>query len=244
MVSIVIPAWNEEDIIERCLRQWFDEVLVKIPFSEIVIVDDCSSDRTAMIADNLVTAMSGVRCIRSTKNTGHGPALRTGFDHASQPFIFQTDSDLQITPSDFWRLWEKRNEAEFILGTRSRRADGVFRLAISCSMLIINATMWGLWIRDANCPFKLMRREALNVVLADIPRDCFAPMVLVSVLSRKMGFHVLEVEVDHLARNGGTQSLKGLAKWISVCYLCMMQFCAVRWSWWNRTVEGLRKHFQ
>jgi hypothetical protein len=58
-----------------------------------------------------------------------------------------------------------------------------------------------------------MRRSALEQVLAQIPEDTFVPMVIVSVLVRKMSFRVAEVTVTHEPRRGGTQSLQGIFKW-------------------------------
>lgn len=228
MVSIVMPAWNEAEIIEACVREWYDEVIAKIPGSELIVVDDCSTDATGKIVTALGKQLPGVRCLRPARNGGHGKALRVGFDNATQAYIFQTDSDRQHLPSDFWKVWELRDQADFVFGIRKQRADGAVRVVITRSMRILNFFIWGVWVRDANCPFKLMRREALAKVLAEIPRDCFIPMVLVSLLARKMGFHVAEAEVDHLPRKGGTQSLQGLVKWARVSWKCAAQVLSIR----------------
>jgi dolichol-phosphate mannosyltransferase len=228
MVSIVMPAWNEAEIIESCVREWYDEVIARIPGSELIVVDDCSTDSTGDIVTALGKQLPGVRCVRPARNGGHGKALRVGFAHATLDFVFQTDSDRQHLPSDFWKVWDRRNQADFVFGIRKQRADGVVRLGITRLMRMLNLIVWGVWVRDANCPFKLMRREALAAVLAQIPVDCFIPMVLVSILSRKMGFRVAETEVEHLPRLGGTQSLKGLVKWARVSTRCALQMCAVR----------------
>jgi hypothetical protein len=76
-----------------------------------------------------------------------------------------------------------------------------------------------------------MRREALAKVLEQIPRDCFIPMVLVSILARKMRFRIAEAEVEHLPRKGGTQSLKGLVKWARVGSRCARQILSIRLSY-------------
>jgi glycosyltransferase involved in cell wall biosynthesis len=231
MVSVVMPAWNEAEIIEGCVREWYEEVVSKIPGAELIVVDDCSTDSTGRVVDAIGAGLPGVRCVRPERNGGHGKALRFGFDHAKQPFIFQTDSDRQHLPADFWKLWELRDGADFVFGIRKQRADGAVRILITRSMRILNLLVWGVWVRDANCPFKLMRREALARVLEKIPRDCFIPMVLVSILSRKMGFRVEEARVEHLPRTGGTQSLKGLVKWARVSSRCMRQVVSIRLSY-------------
>jgi glycosyltransferase involved in cell wall biosynthesis len=228
-----MPAWNEAEIIEACVREWYDAVVSRIPGAELIVVDDCSTDGTGKIVSELGEKLPGVRCVRPVRNGGHGKALRVGFDHATQPFVFQTDSDRQHLPSDFWDLWALRDQADFVFGNRKRRADGATRILITQCMRMLNLAIWGVWLRDANCPFKLARREALNKVLARIPRDCFIPMVLVSILARKMKFRVAESEVEHLPRKGGTQSLKGLVKWLRVGSKCAAQVLSIRFAYRN-----------
>lgn len=86
------------------------------------------------------------------------------------------------------------------------------RTVITRLMRLLNLFIWGVWVKDANCPFKLMHRDAPGKVLAKIPRGCLIPMVLVSILARKMKFRVAEVEVEHLPRRGGTQIAERLAQ--------------------------------
>ena len=250
MVSIVMPCWNEAEIIEACVREWYVEVVSQIPGAELIVVDDCSTDDTGRILAAIGRQLPGVHCIRPESNGGHGRALRLGFDHSKAAFIFQTDSDRQHRPADFWNLWKLRESADFVLGIRRERADGNLRILITRTMRLLNLLVWGVWIRDANCPFKLMRREALANVLGDVPGDCFIPMVLVSILARKMKFRVVEAEVEHLPREGGTQSLKGLMKWVRVGSRCTAQVLSIRLTYhaqsssslvagWSRKVDRL-----
>jgi hypothetical protein len=97
-------------------------------------------------------------------------------------------------------------------------------------MRLANFAAWGLWIRDANCPFKLMRRRPMEDVLARIPRDSFIPMVMLSILCRKMKYRVTEVAVAHLPRRGGQPSLSGFRKWIGVGSRCLRQLLSWRLS--------------
>ena|ERR1017187_963670 len=228
MVSIVMPAYNEAEIIESCVREWHAEVVSRIPGSELIVVDDCSRDGTGDIVMRLSSELPGLRCVRPPCNGGHGPALRVGFEAARFPWVFQTDSDRQHLPSDFWKLWELRDNVDFVFAIREHRADGSVRVAITRCMRLLNFVIWGTWVRDANCPFKLMRAEALARVLSKVPRDCFIPMVLVSLLSRRMRFRVAEAYVTHLPRRGGSQSLSGLAKWVRVAWQCSRQIVFIR----------------
>jgi hypothetical protein len=95
-------------------------------------------------------------------------------------------------------------------------------------MRLLIYALWRVWIRDANCPFKLMRSSALDQVLSHIPEDSFIPMVMVSIVARKMDFRFTEVPVTHLPRRGGTQSLKGILRWIRVTRVCVKQLWDLR----------------
>lgn len=230
MVSIVMPAYNEAEIIEQTVEEWHREVNEKLPGSELIVVDDCSTDGTGAVLAGLERRFPALRAVRPARNGGHGKALRFGFQHAGCEFIFQTDSDRQHLPREFWQLWERREDCDFVFGIRSTRQDGAFRVAVTRTMRLLNLVMWGSWIRDANCPFRLMRSKALASVLDRIPGDSFIPMVMVSIVARKMHFRIGEVAVTHLPRTGGQQSLKGMVKWFHVGRRCFYQLLRLRLS--------------
>jgi len=228
MLTLVMPCYNEADLIEECVREWHAEVVARIPGAELLVVDDCSTDASGSILDRLSRELLGVRSVRTPENGGHGRALRYGFRHISTEWVFQTDSDRQHTPADFWRLWNLSSDYDFVFGVRAARADGALRIVITRAMRLLIFAFWGVWIRDANCPFKLMRLSALAPVLARIPGDSFIPMVMVSIIARKMSFRCAEVPVTHLARHGGTQSLKGILRWLRVGRTCVAQLWRLR----------------
>jgi glycosyltransferase involved in cell wall biosynthesis len=230
VVTIVMPAFNEADIIETSVREWYEQVVAAVTGANLIVVDDCSTDGTTDVLRGLVRELPRLQVGRPQQNSGHGKALRLGFRLADRPWVFQTDSDRQHDPADFWRLWELREDYDFVFGVRERRADGGFRLFITGMMRLVNFVIWGTWIRDANCPFKLMRRSALEAVLAQIPEDAFIPMVMVSILARRSGYRVAEAAVRHLPRQGGQQSLKGLLRWVRVAAICSLQLVRLRLS--------------
>lgn len=228
VLSIVMPAYNEADHIERCVVEWYDEVVSRIPGTELIIVNDCSRDDTGARLQLLAVRRPALRVLTTPVNGGHGRALRFGLEHARGEFVFHTDSDRQHTPDDFWAVWERRATADFVFGVRDHRADGAFRAAVSSMMRVVNALLWGYWIEDANCPYKLMRRTALEKVLPSIPRSSFIPMVMVAVLARRGGFRVSDVHVRHFPRVAGQQSLTGLLKWVRITSRCVGELVVLR----------------
>jgi dolichol-phosphate mannosyltransferase len=104
MVSIVMPAYNEVDIIRATVEEWSREVVRRIPGAELIVVDDCSKDGTGAVLDGLAAQMPWLRVVRPPHNGGHGKALLLGFQSSQCDFIFQTDSDRQHLPEEFWKL--------------------------------------------------------------------------------------------------------------------------------------------
>lgn len=228
VLTIVMPAYNEQDIIAATVREWHAEVISKLPGSRLLIIDDCSTDGTAEELQKLAQTLPGVDFLRQEINGGHGRALLAGFHQARSRFVFQTDSDRQHSPVDFWLLWERREQFDFVFGVRARRQDGAARRMVATWMRVLNWLLWQVWIADANCPFKLMRTEALASVLRQIPHDAFIPMVMVSILARRGKFRVVEIPVQHFQRRGGTPSLKGMGRWVRVAWICVGQLVRMR----------------
>jgi dolichol-phosphate mannosyltransferase len=227
-LSIVMPAYNEAEHIEACVLEWDEGVASRIPGSQLIVVDDCSRDDTGARLQRLTARVPALCVLTTPVNGGHGRALRFGLDHARGEFVFHTDSDRQHTPDDFWALWERRATADFVFGVRNHRADGAFRAGVSSMMRVVNFLLWGAWIEDANCPYKLMRRTSLEQLLVAIPRSSFIPMVMVSLLARRNGFRVSDVPVRHFPRVAGQQSLTGVLKWARVSRRCVGELVRLR----------------
>jgi dolichol-phosphate mannosyltransferase len=230
VLTLLMPAHNEEDIIAAAVTEWHTEVIAKLPGSRLLVIDDASTDGTAEVLGQLARTLPAMTYVRRPVNGGHGQALLFGFRQVDGEFVFQTDSDRQHSPTDFWRLWELRDQFDFVFGVREKRQDGALRQVVTTLMRFLNWLLWQVWISDANCPFKLMRTQTLAAVLKRIPEDTFIPMVMVSILSRRMRFRVTEVRVRHLPRRGGTQSLHGLARWARVAWLCAGQLARLRFD--------------
>lgn len=223
-----MPAYNEGEHLELCVREWHRIVTSKVSSSELIVVDDCSRDNTWTVLRALKSEIPELRPLQPPRNGGHGKAVRFGLLHARGEFVFQTDSDRQHKPEDFWKLWNKREGVDFVFGIRETRADGLVRMIVTRLMRMLNFVVWQVWIRDANCPFKLMRHSALNRLLSQIPENSFIPMVMLSVLARRNGHSIAEETVCHLPRLAGEQSLKGLMKWIRVGSRCALQLVQLR----------------
>ncbi|MCP4167794.1 MAG: glycosyltransferase family 2 protein [Chloroflexi bacterium] len=124
-LSVVIPAWNEEDgivdIMTRVLSIAPDLHAAGIDDLELIVVDDGSSDGTAQ----LVEAQEDVRLIRHARNSGYGAALKTGFAAAQGELIGFLDADGTYPPESFPELSAKalETDADIVIGSRMAGAD-------------------------------------------------------------------------------------------------------------------------
>ena len=115
-VSIIIPAYNEDDTIEAIIRK-VEAVPLDGLRKEIVVVDDCSTDRTR---ERLERLGDRIRLIRHPRNLGKGAAVRSGFQAATGDILLIQDADLEYDPGDYPRLITPilRGEADAVIGSR------------------------------------------------------------------------------------------------------------------------------
>ena len=206
-LSIVMPVYNEAHVIEDVVAELTDQVCRHLPHSEIVMVNDASTDATPHILDRLATADSRVRVFHAAHNGGHGPALRRALDESRGTWIFQIDSDGQQLPAEFWELWRRRDHAELVMGVRQIRRNGRHRVVVSAAARALNRALGGGNIRDVNVPFKLIHRDVWDDVRASIPQRPVAPSLLVAVGAAVRGWRIDQVRVTHLPRRHGTSTV-------------------------------------
>ncbi|MGH7801605.1 MAG: glycosyltransferase family 2 protein [Thermodesulfobacteriota bacterium] len=236
-VSVVMPVFNEEGIIERTVRDFYSEIVVHIHGSEMVIVDDCSTDKSPEILKKLAEELPSIRILRPAKNGGHGKALRLAFENVKCDLIFHTDSDYQNDPKDFWNLYGEIEESDLVIGYRAVRHDPFPRLVVTRLVRLVNLVLFGFHIRDANSPFKLIRRSCLEECLKEVDPDVFAPSILLAVTARWKGYRLKEVPVTHFPRRTGRSFI---VKWklIKACFRNLRELYGLRRGLSNSRLTG------
>ena len=198
----ILPAYNEEKNIERTITSWIP-IVKKHPGSEILVLNDGSVDKTATILNKLSKKYNFFKVINK-KNEGHGKTILLGYKKAIQTkhaWVFQTDSDGHFETKDFYKLWKKRKNSNFIIGARLNRQDPLYRLLYSHFISIWIFLLFGKCIKDPNIPFRLIERNYLKKIIRLVPNEAFAPNILLSILAVKDGFNLHHIPVKHFARN-------------------------------------------
>lgn len=228
---IVMPAYNEEANIRKVIQQWYPVVEKIGGDSRLVILNDGSRDRTH---EELEKAME--QCPRLTginkENEGHGATLLRGYRYAIQEgadYIFQTDSDGQTLPEEFWQMWEKRRQCGLLIGYRGDRQDGLSRIFVTRVLRFVLFVVFGVWVKDANTPFRLMRARQLERVLERIPDKFNLSNVLMTVIYEKHQMGVYYFPITFRPRQGGKNSIN-MKKIITIGKQAVVDFRKLRRS--------------
>lgn len=228
MVTIVMPAHNERALIERTVDEWC-AVARRIPGARVLVVDDASTDGTGQILERLAAERPGLlEVLRNPRNLGHGGSALAGLARVSTPFAFQTDSDGEFPAEEFWPFWERRDACDFVFGFRAHRADGPFRLVVTRTLRLLIRTLFGRRVRDVNCAFRLMRRDAMHDALARVPRDAFIPLALLGIEARSGRWRVEERPARWVGRAAGAPSLRGARVWLRALALSFRDLVRLR----------------
>lgn len=206
---IIIPAYNEEENIERVLNEWY-QVAEKVGNgSKLVIIDDGSKDGTFQMMQKAAEGKEAF--VPLTKpNGGHGATILYGYHYAIKDgadYIFQTDSDGQTLPSEFWEFWKNRKKYDMIIGHRKGRQDGFSRVFVTKTLKFVLQLVFHVSVKDANTPFRLMESKVLEENIKLIPKNYNLSNVIISVIYAKKHKKVKYIPITFRPRQGGVNSI-------------------------------------
>lgn len=203
-LSIVIPAYNEE----RRLPATLDGITGYLArggwdFSEILVVDDGSRDRTVGAAEDFTARAQSLRVLRNPGNRGKGYSVRHGMLEAKGDWALFTDADLSTPIDELETLWSAAREsgAQVAMGSRAldRSLIGVHQpLLRESAGKLFNVTVrliTGLPFRDTQCGFKLFETRAAREIFRRQRLLRFGFDVEVVFIARRLGYSVIEVPV-------------------------------------------------
>jgi glycosyltransferase involved in cell wall biosynthesis len=183
-LTICIPAYNEEDSIGRTLR----ELRSLSPESEILVVDDGSSDATRQIA----ASVQGVRVLSHERNRGYGAALKTGMRSASRKAILWYDADGQHRVEDVKRLIEPvlEGKKDVVIGVRKYTLrEHRDRLPGKLALKFIAELIARERVPDVNSGLRCFRADVIKRYLHLLP-DGFSASTTSTLLLMKRGYRV------------------------------------------------------
>jgi dolichol-phosphate mannosyltransferase len=203
-LSVVIPCFNEEHTLARCLERLI-EITDETLSLEIVIVDDCSTDRSLAVARELATKYPGVRVLAHERNRGKGAALRTGFAGVRGDLVAVQDADLEYDPRDLKRLIEplRRDEADVVLGSRflsagSHRVLYFWHYLANRFLTLLSNMFTDLNLTDMETGYKVFRRDVVQALTLEEDRFGIEPELVAKIAHRRL--RIFEMGISYAGR--------------------------------------------
>jgi len=228
-ISAFFPVYNDEGTV-RLMVERLHKILEKVADDyEIIIVDDCSPDKSGKIADEIARKDKKVRAIHHKKNKGYGGALKSGFKAAQKELVFYTDGDAQYEVAELEKLIPFIEKYDVVNGYKISRGDSLCRVIIGKTYnLIVGKFLFNLKVRDMDCDFRLMKREIFDKIKLEANDGSICLEMMKKI--QNAGHTIKNVPVHHYPRVYGKsqffkfsrilESLVGLGnKWWNLALL-------------------------
>lgn len=213
---IVIPAYNEEKVIQDVIRE-----IQTAGYRNIIVVDDGSKDQTY----HKVKEIIGVTALRHRLNRGKGAATKTGIEAAKMlnaQIIVTMDGDGQHNPGDIARLIEpiQNNHCDVVLGTRLKNPEGMPWHKILANW-IGNAITWffyGLWVSDSQSGFRAYSRHASELINTKTDRYEYDSEVIREIYVYTLKYREVPIEVRYTEYSMGKIQKQGFINGLKTFY--------------------------
>lgn len=229
-VSVILPCFNEAESVAELTAE-LNTVLDRLgSASEILFVNDASTDHTLEVLRDLQPRYPRVKIINHQQRSGQSAGHASGFHFARGTSIVTMDADGQNDPSDLPRLLAALERADAVCGIRRRRQDAwMVRVSSRIANRFRNA-ITREHITDAGCAYRVLRRSALAEIPVFNGMHRFLPTLL-----RMQGYRVIEMDVNHRPRRAGV-SKYGINNRL---WRGLIDCVAIRWLQ-SRAVPGHR----
>lgn len=206
-ISIVMPAYNEEENIESTVRACAAALKAMGKKGEVVVTNDGSRDNTLERLRRLSGEVPNLVIVNHEKNLGYGAAVKSAIMASKGEYIATIDSDGQFDINELPNFFGAFvNGTQAVTGYRKKKNDTLFRVFANRGLNGLITTLFGARFNDINCAFRVYRGELLRSVNIE-SRGYQAPSEIMLKLM-EMGCPVREIGVSHLPRGGGNSALR------------------------------------
>ncbi len=204
-----MPVYNEEEAISPVCEEWVKALDTSGLNYTLCILNDGSKDKTLEILTNIAQKHNRIKII-DKPNSGHGQSCVYGYKlalEAGADWIFQIDSDGQCDPQYFPEVVRLSEKSKAVYGYRKTRDDGFKRFVISRFVTMFTLAATGVWVPDANVPYRFIHKSVMEQIAYKVPSDFHLANIYVSVLSQKLA-GITWTNIHFRDRMGGSPSVK------------------------------------
>jgi glycosyltransferase involved in cell wall biosynthesis len=200
-LSVVVPVYNERNTLVEILRRMRKVELPDGIETEIIVVDDGSTDGTRDVLKQL--GDSTVRVVLHQQNRGKGAAVRTGFEHCTGDYVLVQDADLEYDPEEWPKLLAPvlRGKARVVYGSRftGERRNMLFLHWVGNRFLsLVTNVLYNTTLSDMETCYKLIDRRLLDDMHLQADKFDIEPEITAKILKRKI--RIYEVPISYTGR--------------------------------------------
>ncbi|MDR0516490.1 MAG: bifunctional glycosyltransferase family 2/GtrA family protein [Fibromonadaceae bacterium] len=207
-LSLIIPCYNEENTIEACVEKVRKITQNQDIELEIVIVNDCSTDKSAEKLKEISAKYPEIKIFTHEKNRGKGAALRTGLVSATGDFIGIQDADDEYNPMEYLELLKSliEDKADVVYGSRylqpdTRRVLYFWHTWMNKSLTFVSNMFTNLDITDMETCYKLFKKEVLAEIAPSLKEERFGFEPEITCKVAQGGFRVYEHAISYSPRS-------------------------------------------
>ena len=204
-ISVIIPCFNEEKTITNLVGRVLKSLINMN--KQIVIVDDCSTDNTFKILQELSALDKSINVISHSSNQGKGAAIRTALLSVTGDIVIIQDADLEYNPSEFPKLLKPilDGNADVVYGSRFKSGDAArviyFWHRLGNLILTFLSNMFtNLNLTDMETCYKVFRKEVLNQIRIEENRFGIEPEITAKISKIRPRLRIYEVGISYYGR--------------------------------------------
>jgi len=200
-LSVIVPLYNERPTVAELLQR-----VLAVPIAkEIIVIDDCSTDGSDRVVEELASREPSIRLVRQDRNQGKGAALRRGFEEARGEVVIVQDADLEYDPQEYPRLLQPLldGRADVVFGSRFMGADAhrvvyFWHMVGNKFLTLLSNMATNLNLTDMETCYKLFRHDVLKQITIEENRFGFEPEITAKVA--KLRVVIYEVGISYYGR--------------------------------------------
>lgn len=203
-ITLFFPVFRDESTVKTVAEKAIKVLSDVAAEYEVLIVDDCSPDRSGAIADELAKSNPRIRVFHHPRNLGYGAAIRTGLANARYEWICQTDGDDEYDIYDLHKLIRLREFYDLVITFRYVKSYSGFRIFISWCYNTVLRWLFKTRYRDVSTGLRLVRKSLTDELVLQATSPFIGAEIAIKTMLK--GYRVGEVGIQTFPRAFGQGS--------------------------------------